>query len=119
MLKKIYSILRLLLNFIIRRRRYVLSFSAEANGPVKRWYYDFKHWGFAHGNLEMVAGADMLCEEFSYDGLHTTVEVIATETDTIGLHVETPTAEMMLCRKLNEEMGYTVFEGEEFPEDWG
>lgn len=76
-IKKIYTIARLLTNIIVRRRRYVLSFTAESDGPVKRWYYDFRHWGFAHGNLEMVAGADMLCESFSSDSMHTRVEVLA------------------------------------------
>ena len=99
MLKKIYTILVLISNFIIRRRRYVLSFEAETDGPFKRWYYVFKHWGFAHGNLEMVAGADTLCNEFSDDGLHTTVEVLTK-------------------RPENNPEEYTEFTGEEFPEDW-
>ena len=71
------------------------------------------------GNLEMVAGADVLCEKFSGGTNHTTVEVIATDVDTIGLHVEHPTSEMILSRDFNESMGYTVFEGEEFPKEWG
>ena len=110
MWKKIYSIGKLIYNFLIRRQRYVLSFEKEDDG---RWYYVFKNWGFAHGNLEMVAGADDLCEKFSGGTNHTTVEVIATDVDTIGLHVEHPTSEMILSRDFNERMGYTVFEGKE------
>lgn len=99
MLKKIYTIAHLIGNFIFRRKRYILSFVAETDGPVKRWYYDFKHWGFAHGNLEMVAGADTLCEEFSSDDrMHTTVEV--------------------LTKRPNDMTGYTEFTGEPFPNDW-
>ena len=67
----------------------------------------------------MVAGADDLCEKFSGGTNHTTVEVIATDVDAIGLHVEHPTSEMILSRDFNERMGYTVFEGEEFPKEWG
>ena len=95
MLKKIYTIAHLIGNFIFRRKRYILSFVAETNGPIKRWYYDFKHWGFAHGNLEMVAGADTLCEEFSGDDrMHTTVEV--------------------LTKRPDDMTGYTEFTGEPF-----
>ena len=116
MWKKIYSIGKLIYNFFNRRQRSVLSFEKEDDG---RWYYVFKNWGFAHGNLEMVAGADALCEKFSGGTNHTTVEVIATDVDTIGLHVKRPTPEMILSRDFNERMGYTVFEGEEFPKEWG
>lgn len=45
-----------------------------------------------------VAGADALCEKFSGGTNHTTVEVIATDVDTIGLHVKRPTSEMFFQR---------------------
>ena len=44
MWKKIYSIGKLIYNFLNRRQRYVLSFEKEDDG---RWYYVFKNWGFA------------------------------------------------------------------------
>ena len=63
--KKIYTILILIKNVTIRKQNYTLHFIAENDPPIKRWYYDFKHWGFAHANLEMVAGADDLCELYA------------------------------------------------------
>lgn len=36
-----------------------LKFNKEANGC---WYIDFPNYPFAHHNLMMVAGADLLCE---------------------------------------------------------
>lgn len=77
MLKKIYTILVLLKNLIIKRNVYNLRFVAEVDGPIKRWYYDFKHWGFAHGNLEMVCGADDLCEMYANGQNEVTVKVRA------------------------------------------
>ena len=65
-IKKIYTILVLIINLLIRRRTYILNFLNEEDFKGrKRWYYVFKHWGFAHDNLEMVAGADKLCEFYS------------------------------------------------------
>ena len=75
-LKKIYSILKLLLNFIIRRKHYHLSFFAEVDPPFKRWYYDFKHWGFQKANLEMVAGADKLCDLYAKGNNKLTIDII-------------------------------------------
>lgn len=77
MLKKIYTILILLKNILIRKKKYRLHFIAENKPPIKRWYYDFKHWGFDHGNLEMVAGADTLCELYAKGKDNLTVEIIA------------------------------------------
>ena len=65
MIRKIYTILILLKNFIFRKKKYTLHFIAENDPPIKRWYYDFPHWGFNHANLEMVAGADALCDRYS------------------------------------------------------
>jgi hypothetical protein len=64
-IKKIYTILVLISNVLIRRKKYTLHFVAEHTPPLKRWYYDFPHWGFDHANLEMVSGADTLCEYYA------------------------------------------------------
>lgn len=72
MLKKLWTILKLFFNLIIRRRVYNLKFIKENN----RWYYDFKWWGFSKDNLEMVAGADTLCEKYA-DGDEARVKIIA------------------------------------------
>lgn len=79
MIKKIYTILVLLFNLIVRRRHYKLHFIAENDPPIKRWYYDFKYWGFDHANLEMVSGADKLCELYSNGKDEVTVEIIASK----------------------------------------
>ena len=79
MIKKIYTILVLLFNLIVRRKHYKLHFIAENDPPIKRWYYDFKHWGFDHANLEMVSGADKLCELYANGKDEVTVEIIASK----------------------------------------
>ncbi len=76
LLKKIYTILILIKNVLVRKNEYNLHFVAENDPPIKRWYYDFKHWGFEHGNLEMVAGADTLCELYANGQNEVTVNVI-------------------------------------------
>ena len=78
LIKKIYTILILTKNIIFKKEKYVLHFIAENDPPIKRWYYDFKHWGFAHGNLEMVSGADSLCELYAQGNDEVTVNIIAT-----------------------------------------
>lgn len=78
LIKKIYTILVLTKNIIFKKEKYTLHFIAENNPPIKRWYYDFKHWGFAHGNLEMVSGADSLCELYAQGNDEVTVNIIAT-----------------------------------------
>lgn len=79
MIKKIYTILVLLFNLIVRRKHYKLHFIAANDPPIKRWYYDFKYWGFDHANLEMVSGADKLCELYSNGKDEVTVEIIASK----------------------------------------
>ena len=76
---KIYTILILLFNVIFRRKHYTLTFVAEYDGPIKRWYYKFKHWGFEHKNLEMVAGADAMCEFYAEGKDEVTVDIIASK----------------------------------------
>ena len=78
-IKKIYTILVLISNVLIRRKKYTLHFVAEHTPPLKRWYYDFPHWGFDHANLEMVSGADKLCELYSNGKDEVTVEIIASK----------------------------------------
>ena len=79
MLKKIYTVLILAKNILIRKKKYKLHFIAENDTPIKRWYYDFKHWGFDHANLEMVAGADTLCEYYARGKNELTINITASE----------------------------------------
>ena len=79
LLKKIYTILILIKNVLIRKNEYNLHFVAEVDSTIKRWYYDVKHWGFEHGNLEMVSGADDLCELYANGQNEVTVNIICTE----------------------------------------
>ena len=75
LIKKIYTILILIKNIIIRKQNYTLTFIAENNGTFKRWYYHFKHWGFDHSNLEMVSGADDLCELYANGNDYVTINI--------------------------------------------
>ena len=77
--KIIYTVLVLLKNLIFRHKHYTLHFVAENNGSFKRWYYDFPYWGFDHSNLEMVSGADALCEMYADGKDEVTVEIIASK----------------------------------------
>ena len=78
-MKKLYTILVLLKNVIFRKKHYTLHFVADTSQPpLKRWYYDFKCWGFNHDSLEMMGGADSLCELYANGKDETTVEIIAT-----------------------------------------
>ena len=79
MIKKIYTILILLLNLIVRRKHYKLHFVAENDPPIKLWYYDFPHWGFDKHNLLMISGADKLCELYAKGKDEVTVEIIASK----------------------------------------
>jgi hypothetical protein len=79
MIKKIYTILILLFNLIVRRKHYKLHFIAENDPPIKRWYYDFPHWGFNHANLEMVSGADALCDLYANGKDEVTVDIMASK----------------------------------------
>ena len=74
MFKKIYTILVLLFNVIIRRKHYTLTFDRDECGA---WYYRFKHWGFNHCNLLMVSGADDLCQHLANGNNTLTVDIIA------------------------------------------
>ena len=79
MIKKIYTILVLLFNLIVRRKHYKLHFVAENDPPIKLWYYDFPHWGFDKHNLLMISGADTLCELYAKGKDEVTVEIIASK----------------------------------------
>lgn len=79
LLKKIYTILILIKNILIRKQNYKLHFIAEVNYPIKRWYYDFKYWGFNHNNLEMVCGADTLCELYANGKNELTINITCSD----------------------------------------
>lgn len=79
LLKKIYTIIILIKNITIKKQNYKLHFIAENDPPIKRWYYDFKHWGFEHANLEMVAGADDLCDLYANGQNNVTVNIKCSE----------------------------------------
>lgn len=104
LIKKIYTILVLIKNITIRKKHYTLNFFAERlpaqyldaphlNAP-KRWYYNFKHWGFSKDNLEMVSGADHLCEYYANGKYELTIDIVATN------------------KPLENEQGYDRFESE-------
>ena len=101
-MKKIYTILVLLKNIIFRHRKYTLHFIAENDTPIKRWYYDFKHWGFDHNNLEMVSGADTLCELYAKGKDEVTVNIIASRT----------------TLEKYKNMDYDEFIAEPLPKEW-
>ena len=81
MIKKIYTILVLIKNVLIKKRHYTLSFFAEfdKNLHKTRWFYDFKHWGFDKANLEMVSGADNLCTHYALGNSYLTVDIVASQ----------------------------------------
>lgn len=76
-LKKIYTLLMLLKNIIFRKSIYNLHFISENGENHKKWFYDFKHWGFDHNNLQMVANADTLCELYAKGNDNVTINIIA------------------------------------------
>jgi hypothetical protein len=81
-MKKVITILILLFNVLIHRKHYKLQFDAEDMGAFRRWYYHFPLWGFDHSNLEMVSGADTLCEMYAnQSGATAYVEIIASKKD--------------------------------------
>lgn len=79
--KKVGTILKLALNFIIRKTKFKLRFVKEDS----RWFYDFKNWGFDHKNLEMVSGADKLCELYSKGTREAIVEIVASKKKRLSL----------------------------------
>lgn len=79
MLKKIYSILKLLFNVLIRRKHYTVGFFSEKVGDSNVWYYNFKNWGFSKYYLMMVCGADILCEKYSNGQDKFNIDIIASK----------------------------------------
>lgn len=78
-LNLIYTFFTLFKNVIFRKKNYKLHFVADTTIPtLKRWFYDFPHWGFAHDYLEMVAGADQLCELYANGKNELNINIIAT-----------------------------------------
>ena len=63
-----------------KKDEYAVSFTKENDGC---WYVDFPNWPFDHSHLQMVRGADKLCELLSYDGKHTKVSVIPSKENKI------------------------------------
>ena len=84
MIKKIYTILVLIYNVLVRKKHYTLGFFSEMIGETKVWYYDFKHWGFEKYNLMMVSGADELCEKFSNGNDMFKINIIASRKEIIN-----------------------------------
>ena len=56
-----------------KKEEYIISFTKEDDGL---WYVVYPDWPFDYSHLQMVDGADKLCELLSYDGKHTKVSVI-------------------------------------------
>ena len=78
---KILVILTLLKNVIIRKNKYTLHFRYKFDG-FKRWFYDWDvdhkfKWAFDENNLEMVSGADSICEYLSNGNQYITADIIA------------------------------------------
>ena len=61
-----------------KKEEYIISFTKEDDGF---WYVDYPNWPFDHSHLQMVSGADKLCELLSYDGKHTKVEVMIADSE--------------------------------------
>ena len=68
-----------------KKEEYIISFTKEDDGL---WYVDYPNWPFDHSHLQMVRGADKLCEELSYDGKHTRVQVMIADTEKEGLEMD-------------------------------
>ena len=67
-----------------KKSEYIISFTKEDDGF---WYVDYPNWPFDHSHLQMVSGADKLCELLSYDGKHTKVEVMIADSEKEGLEM--------------------------------
>ncbi len=61
-----------------KKEEYIIFFIKEDDGL---WYVDYPNWPFDHSHLQMVRGADKLCELLTYDGKHTKVSVIPSKED--------------------------------------
>lgn len=77
---KILVILTMLKNVIVRKTHYTLHFKYKFDG-FKRWYYDWDtdhifKWAFQESNLEMVSGADELCELLADGKQYVTADII-------------------------------------------
>lgn len=60
-MKKIRTIFNLIKNFILRKRKFLLSFTKEDG----RWYVDMPYWGFKKSQLEMVSGANTMLDKMA------------------------------------------------------
>jgi hypothetical protein len=59
-----------------KKEEYIISFTKEDDGL---WYVDYPNWPFDHSHLQMVRGADKLCELYSNGKDEVTVEIIASK----------------------------------------
>ena len=73
-----------------------LKFNKEADGD---WYIDFPGYPFAHHNLMMVAGANMLCEYVSEKEGHTDYAVVDVTTGEKFINGKTPDITMTRIKK--------------------
>lgn len=72
---------------------YHLKFNKEADGD---WYIDFPGYPFAHHNLMMVAGANMLCEYVAEKEGHPNKAVV--DVTTGDNHIDGKTPDIVMTR---------------------
>ena len=73
-----------------------LKFNKEADGA---WYIDFPGFPFAHRNLMMVAGADMLCEYIAGQEGHPDCAIVDVTTGDKLIDGKTPDLTMTRIKK--------------------
>ena len=70
----------LIVGSIVSKSKHKLHFRYKYDG-FKRWYYDWDKdhlfkWAFEEDNLEMVSGADELCEKFSNGKQYIEIDIV-------------------------------------------
>ncbi len=75
---------------------YHLKFNKEADGD---WYIDFPNYPFAHHNLMMVAGANMLCEYVAEKEGHPECAIVDVTTDENNIDGKAPDIVMTRFKK--------------------
>lgn len=86
-MKRFWNIMTLIYNVLVgcllKKKHYVVSFYSKpfvlSDHTIYRWYYDFKGWAFSEDYLEMVAGADTLCNKYKDNIDRCTIEILATD----------------------------------------
>ena len=110
-MNKLLIALTCIMNVIFRRRHYTLSFYSKPFFGTKRWFYDWNRnhattWEFAEDNLEMVCGAEMLCEKYSNGKDTTTVDIICRRRKLKNVpegyeeYVRRPLKKNLICRTI-------------------